>query len=139
MTPKTDESQQGDFRAYPTNRMIGVLPTRAAAEAAVRDLVAGGVPAADVEVFCGEAGLREVDFKGEHHGLWARVFRAVQSIGELAEYKERFEQALRAGECVLAADAAELATRELAHRVLKANGARYINFFAPMAVERLEP
>ena len=139
MTPKTDESQQGRFRAYPTNRMIGVLPTRAAAEAAVRDLVAGGVPAADVEVFCGEAGLREVDFKGEHHGLWARVFRAVQSIGELAEYKEQVRAASFAPANASWRPTRRVATRELAHRVLKANGARYINFFAPMAVERLEP
>ena len=139
MPPKTDESPKGRFRAYPKNRVIAILASPSAAEAAVADLVAAGIPAGTVETACGEGGLRELDFSGERHGLLARIIRAVQGIGELAEYKERFEQALRGGECLLAVDAAETPTRQLIRQRLKANGARYINFFSPLGVERLEP
>jgi hypothetical protein len=139
MTPKMDEPSKESFRAYPTNRVIAILASRSAADVAVSDLVAAGVPAGTIETACGEEGLHEIDFAGQRHGLVARIVRAVQGIGELAEYKERFELALHAGECLLAVDAAEERTRRLVHQRLKASGARYINFFAPMGVERLEP
>jgi hypothetical protein len=139
MPPKTDDSPKGRFRAYPMNRVIAILDSPRAAEAAVADLVAAGIPAGTVETACGERGLRELDLSGKRHGLLARIFRAVQGIGEVAEYKERFEQALRDGKCLLAVDAAEDTVRRLIHQRLKACGARYINFFAPMTVQRLEP
>ena len=139
MPPKTDESPKGRFRAYPTNRVIAILASPSAADAAVADLVTAGIPADTIETACGEEGLREVDFAGQCHGLLARIIRVVQGIGELAEYKERFEQALRRGECLLAVDAAAAPTRQLVRQRLKASGARYINFVAPLGVERLEP
>jgi hypothetical protein len=139
VTPKSSESPKGRFRAYPTNRVIAILASSSAANAAASDLIAAGVPADTIETACGEEGLRQIDFAGERHGLLARIIRAVQGIGELAEYKERFEQALRGGQCLLAVDAAAEATRELVHQRLKARGARYINYFARLGVQRLEP
>src|SRR5688500_10999116 len=118
MKPKTSESPKERFRAYPTNRVIAILASRSAADAAVDDLVAAGIPASSIETACCEEGLREVDFTGQRHGLLARIIRAVQGIGELAEYKERFQQALRVGECLLAVDAAEAFTRRLVHQRL---------------------
>ena len=139
MPPKTDGSPKGRFRAYPKNRVIAILASPSVTAAAVQDLIGAGVPAGSIETVCGEEGLREVDFTGERHGLLARIIRAVQGTGELAEYKERFEHALRGGECLLAVDAAETFTRQLVHQRLRARGAHYINFFAPLGVERLEP
>jgi hypothetical protein len=138
MKPTTDDASQGGFPSYPTNRVLAILASPKAADSAVNDLVAGGIPAGDIEAVCGEAGLREIDFTGKRHGVLARIIRAVQDIGELAEYRERFEQALRAGECLVAVDAEEPATRQLIRERLKASGARYINFFGTLGVERLE-
>jgi hypothetical protein len=139
MPPKTDESPTGRFRANPMNRVIAILPSSTAADAAVADLVTAGIPASSIETASGEEGFREIDLEGVHHGILARIFRAIQGVGELAEYKERFEQALRGGECLLAVDAAAAPTRQLVRERLRASGARYINFFAPLWVERLEP
>jgi hypothetical protein len=139
MPPKTDESPTGRFRTYPMNRVIAILESSTAANAAVADLVSVGIPASSIETASGEEGLRDIDFAGAHHGILGRVVRAIQGVGELADYKERFEQALRGGECLLAVDAAAAPTRQLVHQRLKACGARYINFFAPLRVERLEP
>lgn len=139
MTPKTDESTQAGFRAYPTNRVVAIFATPKAADAAIKDLVAAGIASGTAEAVCGEAGLEEVDFTGKRHGVLARLIRAVQNMGELSEYKDRLEKALRAGECVVAVDAEEDATRTLVHQRLKASGARFINFFGPLGVERLEP
>jgi hypothetical protein len=139
VTSKTGESLKGRFRAYPTNRVIAILASSSAVDAAVEDLIAAGIPADAIETTCGEAGLLEIDFAGKRHGLLARIVRAVQGAGALAEYKERFEQALRSGQCLLAVDAAEEDTREIVHQRLKARGARNINFFARLAVQRLEP
>jgi hypothetical protein len=139
MPPTLEGSPSERFRAYPTNRILAILKSSTAANAAAADLVAAGIPASSIETACGEEGLRKVDFTGERHGIWARIFRAIQGVGELAEYKERFEQALRGGECLLAVDAAAEPVRELVHQRLKASGARYINFFAPLKVQRLEP
>ena len=139
MPPKLEGSPSERFRAYPTNRVIAILASSTAANAAVADLVAAGIPASSIETACGEEGLRKVDFTGERHGILARIFRAIQGVGELGEYKERFERALRAGECLLAVDAAAEPIRQIVHQRLRACGAHYINFFAPLKVQRLEP
>jgi hypothetical protein len=139
MPPKVEGSPKERFRAYPMNRVMAILASSTAANAAAADLVAAGIPASSIETACGEEGLRIVDFTGERHGILARLFRAIQGVGELAEYKERFERALRGGECLLVVDAAAEPTRRVVHQRLKACGAHYINFFGPLTVERLEP
>jgi hypothetical protein len=105
VTSNISAPPKGRFRAYPTNRVIAILASSIAAQGAVKDLIAAGIPANTVETVCGEAGLNEIDFAGERHGLVARIVRAVQGVGELSRYKERFEQALRQGQCLLAVDA----------------------------------
>ena len=107
------------------NRVIAILASSTAANAATADLVAAGIPADSIETACGEEGLRTVDFTGERHGLLARMFRAIQGVGELAEYKDRFEQALRGGECLLVVDAAAEPIRRVVHQLLKACGAHF--------------
>ena len=71
MPPKTDESPTGRFRVYPINRVIGILPTTTAANAAVADLVAAGIPASSIETASGQEGLREIDFTGARYGILA--------------------------------------------------------------------
>jgi hypothetical protein len=84
MAGTTGESSKG-FRAYPTNRVVAILDSREAAESARKDLVAAGIAADTVEVACGEEGLRAIDFSGKSHGVIARMIRAIQQVGELAE------------------------------------------------------
>jgi len=138
MASSTGESSKG-FRAYPTNRVVAILDSPQAAESARADLVAAGIAADTVEFACGQEGLREIDFQGTSSGVFARMLRAIQQVGELAEYWKRYEKALQDGKCILAVDAGEDAVRKLAHEKIKARGGHFINFFGRMGLEKLEP
>jgi hypothetical protein len=127
------------FRAYPTNRVVAILDSPQAAESARGDLVAAGVPADTIEFACGQEGLKTIDFSGQSSGVIARMIRAIQQIGELAEYWKRYEKALQDGKCLLAVDADEDSVRKLAHEKIKARGGRYINYFGKLGLEKLEP
>jgi hypothetical protein len=127
------------FRAYPTNRVVAILDSPQAAESARQDLVAAGVAADTIEFACGQEGLKAIDFSGKNSGVIARMYRAIQQIGELAEYWKNYEKALQDGKCLLAVDADDESVRKLAHEKIKARGGRYINFFGRLGLEKLEP
>jgi hypothetical protein len=138
MAADTFDSSKG-FRAYPTNRVVAILDSPQAAESARNDLVAAGVAADTIEFACGQEGLKAIDFSGKSSSVIARMYRAIQQMGELAEYWKKYEKALQDGKCLLAVDADDDSVRRLAHEKLKARGGRTINFFGKLGVEKLEP
>src|SRR4051794_9375201 len=139
MEPIRGAAADKGFRAYPMNRLLAIVPARPSLEAALDELHAADAPEGSIEVFHGEEGLRVADLQGERAGLLGRLFRRVQSIGELAEHKERYEDALHAGQFVLAMDAEDESQRRRACDILAGHGARYINFFGRLPVQRLAP
>jgi hypothetical protein len=138
-TSKISEAPQRRFRAYPTNRVIAILISRTVADAAVSDLVAAGIPASAIETTYGTESIGQSDISGGRSGLIGKSIRGVLGLVKLTEYKQRFEQALRAGECLLAVDVAGVLTRRTVYERLKAREAHYINFFAPSKVVRFAP
>jgi hypothetical protein len=139
MEPTRGAAADKGFRAYPTNRLLAIVPSRPSLEAALDELHAADAPEGSIEVFYGEEGLRIADLQGEHAGLLARLFRKVQSIGELAEYKARYEDALHAGQYVLAMDAEDDSQRRRACDILTGHDARFINYFSRLTVQRIAP
>jgi hypothetical protein len=139
MEPTRGAAADKGFRAYPTNRLIAIVPSRPSLEAALDELHAADAPEGSIEVFHGEEGLRVADLQGERAGLLGRIIRRVQGIGELAEHKARYEDALQAGQYVLAMDAEDESLRRRARDILAGHGARFINFFSRFGVQRLAP
>jgi len=118
------------------NRLLAVLDTGAAAEAAVTALAAAGFGPGAVQVLRGAGDADRIDSRGLVAGRWRRAWRIVQftqtdQMVDLAVY----EAALRDGRTVVAVHARRLDERDRARRALEGAGAHFMNFFGRIATE----
>ncbi|HEY5495306.1 MAG TPA: hypothetical protein VIK16_01485, partial [Candidatus Limnocylindrales bacterium] len=68
----------GWLLGYPTDHLMGILPSPAATDAAISELVGRGVVLDAIRVLVGEDAALRIDGRGKHHGLLARIYRLVQ-------------------------------------------------------------
>jgi hypothetical protein len=130
----------GWLLGYPTDHLMGILPSPAASVAAVAGLVAAGVAPDAIRVMVGEAAALRIDGRGTHHGLLARLYRLVQftQMDQAPDFR-RYEQAARAGHPVVAVREADAARRPAIRAVLRAHGAHFTNFYGRYYSETLDP
>ena len=93
----------GWLLGYPTDHLMGVLPSPAAADAAVAELVAAGFVPAAIRVLVGEEAALRIDGRGTHHGVVARLYRLVQftQMDQAPDFR-RYELEARRGHPVIA-------------------------------------
>jgi hypothetical protein len=130
----------GWLLGYPTEHLMGILPSPAAADAAVAELAGAGVPRDAVRVFVGEDAALRIDGRGKHHGLVARVYRLIQftQMDQAPDFR-RYELEARRGHPVIAVRETDPLRRRLIRAVLRRHGAHFTNFYGRYATETLDP
>ena len=130
----------GWLLGYPTEHLMGILPSPAAADAAVAELAGAGVPRDAIRVLVGEDAALRIDGRGKHHGLVARVYRLIQftQMDQAPDFR-RYELEARRGHPVIAVRETDPLRRRLIRAVLRRHGAHFTNFYGRYATETLEP
>jgi hypothetical protein len=140
MRPEARHSDTGtDRRLFPYNSVVGVIDDPTDLEAAVEELVASGFDESDVNVLCGESGVRQIDAKGKRKGLLARLFRIVDALGEEREHTAHHVKDLESGHFVVVVDAPDETTKARARDGLAAHGGHFINYYSRLSTENLSP
>ena len=130
----------GWLLGYPTEHLMGILPSPAAADAAVAELAGAGVPREAVRVLVGEDAALRIDGRGKHHGLVARIYRLIQftQMDQAPDFR-RYELEARRGHPVIAVRETDPLRRRLIRAVLRRHGAHFTNFYGRYATETLDP
>jgi uncharacterized protein (UPF0261 family) len=126
-----------DRRLFPYNSVVGVIDDPSDLEAAVEGLVASGFAESDVNVLCGERGVRQIDAKGKRKGLLARLFRTVDALGAEREHTEHHVAELEAGHFIVVVDSPDDAAKLRARDGLAAHGGHFINYYSRFSAENL--
>lgn len=127
------------FIGYPRRKVLAVVDTPRAADAAVASLRALGVAGADIERFEGAADADRFDASGARHGPVTRILRAVQfSLMDQLPALAWYEAALRAGKPVLAVRTDDRAATLRIVEALRSAGGHFINRFGRLATEEFE-
>ena len=126
------------FINYPTNRLLAVVDDPAAAEAAVAELTAGGLPPAAIERLSGAADAARLDGLGGRHGRLSRVLRTVQfmTMDQMPDFL-LYETAIGMGRTVLALREPDAERRRRAVEILRRHGAHFMNWYGRFATEEL--
>jgi hypothetical protein len=131
---------QGWLLGYPTDHLMGVLPSAAAAEAAIAELERSGTPPAAIHVLVGEEAALRIDGRGTHHGVIARLYRLLQftQMDQAPDFR-RYEREARRGHPVIAIRETDPARRRAIRAILRAHGAHFTNFYGRFFTETLDP
>jgi len=118
---------------------MGVLPSPAAADAAIAELERAGIAPDDIRVLVGEEAALRIDGRGTHHGIVARLYRRSSS----PRWTRRPTSALRArgsrGHPVVAVKERDPGRRRIVRAILRARGAHFTNFYGRLFTETLDP
>ncbi len=138
--PTRPDRPTGWLLGYPTDHLMGVLPSPAAADAAIADLVAAGFDRGAVRVLVGEEAALRIDGRGTHHGLVARLYRLVQftQMDQAPDFR-RYELEARRGHPVMAVKETDAARRRELRAILRRHGAHFTNFYGRLFTETLDP
>ena len=139
-SPSRPARPGGWLLGYPTEHLMGILPSPAAADAAVAELAGAGVPRDAIRVLVGEDAALRIDGRGKHHGLVARVYRLIQftQMDQAPDFR-RYELEARRGHPVIAVRETDPLRRRLIRAVLRRHGAHFTNFYGRYATETLDP
>lgn len=137
MTPQS-HTPQSHFTFRPRNALYGVFDDLLAVRDLSQRLLEAGFGEAQVQVLTGEEGVRDLDPDGRHHGLMARLLRALQSITDERAHVEHYVGELLRGRYVVAVSApgGPQALEQLC-AIFKGCGGHYINHYGPFVVEEI--
>jgi hypothetical protein len=138
--PPAAARPSGWLLGYPTDHLMGVLPSPETAEAAVAELTARGFDRHAIHVLVGEDAALRIDGRGTHHGLVARLYRLVQftQMDQAPDFR-RYELEARRGHPVVAVKETDAARRSVIRAILRAHGAHFTNFYGRFFTETLDP
>ena len=125
---------------YPEKEVLSIVDTREQLEAVTQALRASGFLDTEISVTCGQAAADTVRASTGRSGLTDLVIRVARRLGlqnEESETKDRYEQALRDDQFVVAVLAPTDARKELASQLLATHGAHFINYLGRFSIERL--
>lgn len=122
---------------YNHSRLVAVLNSSTAAEAASADLTSAGFTQS-FDVLCGTAGARLIDFDGSHHGPLARMSHALHHLTVEGEHMHHYEQELLAGRWIVMVRTRSADERHRALAIVNAHGGHFVNQFGYWAVETVQ-
>ena len=129
--------RDADFQLYPAHFLLGVVDAPRDAEAALEDLIARGVPKAELHTWYGPDGVRAIDPDGRRHGWTGRVWRAAQrATGEQHTF-ERYADELGEGHVCVGVHCRTAHDAMSATAVLSHHGGHYMNYFGAVMIETL--
>lgn len=138
-SPRSSDHQEATVR-YPENEVLSIVDTRDQLETVTRALEASGFLNAEISVACGQAAADDLKANTGRSGLTDLVIRVANRLGlqnEESETKDRYEQALRDDQFVVAILAPTDTRKELAAQLLATHGAHFINYLGRFSIERL--
>lgn len=120
--------------------MMGILPSPAAADAAVAELIGRDVAPDAIRVLVGEDAALRIDGRGKHHGLVARIYRLIQftQMDQAPDFR-RYELEARRGHPVIAVRETDPVRRRTIRAVLRSHDAHFTNFYGRYFTETLDP
>jgi hypothetical protein len=127
------------FLGSARGRLLAVLDTSEATEAAIRALEEIGIPKDRIEIFIGDDGASAFDGSGGRHGPAARMLRTLQFtlMDQMPDFAY-YEAAARQGRSVLSLRARNEAEMRNAVETLRTHGAHFINQFGLFTTEEFE-
>jgi hypothetical protein len=130
----------GWLLGYPTDHLMGILPSPAAADAAVTALIGSGVAPDAIRVLVGEDAAARIDGRGKHHGLVARIYRLIQftQMDQAPDFR-RYELEARRGHPVISVRETDPLRRRAVRATLRGHGAHFTNFYGRYFTETLDP
>jgi len=119
---------------------MGILPSPAAADAAVAELIGRDVAPDAIRVLVGEDAALRIDGRGKHHGLVARIYRLIQftQMDQAPDFR-RYELEARRGHPVIAVRETDPVRRRTIRAVLRGHDAHFTNFYGRYFTETLDP
>lgn len=128
-----------EFLGSARGRLLAVFDTPdagAAASAAIAEL---GVGEDRIEVFSGDEGAAAFDGSGRSHGLFGRLYRAIQfTLVDQAPDFAYYEAATRQGRVVLSVRPQGEKQMRAVVDVVRRHGGHFINYFGAWATEEFE-
>jgi hypothetical protein len=127
------------FLGSARGRLLAVLDTDEATQAAVRALEASGIPSERIEIFTGDDGAAAFDSSGGRHGPAARLLRTLQFtlMDQMPDFAY-YEAAAREGRSVVSVRAQGEAEMRRAVETLRQHDAHFINQFGLFTTEEFE-
>ncbi len=125
---------------YPVNHVVGILDTPEQVESVVNALLTGGFLDSEINVACGQVKADALNATTGRTGLAHVAIRVAERLGlstDERDTKERYEEALRDNQFVVAVLAPSAERKERATRMLKDNGGRFINYMGRFTIESL--
>jgi len=119
---------------------MAILPSPAAADAAVAELIGRQVAPDAIRVLVGEDAALRIDGRGKHHGLVARIYRLIQftQMDQAPDFR-RYELEARRGHPVIAVRETDPVRRRTIRAVLRSHDAHFTNFYGRYFTETLDP
>lgn len=128
-----------EFLGSARGRLLGVFDTPKAAAEAGPAIEALGVPRDAIEFFTGADGAAAFDGSGASHGLFGRLYRAIQfTLVDQTPDFAYYEAAARLGRVVLSVKSRNEAQMRRIVEVMRAHGGHFINNFGLFTTEELE-
>jgi hypothetical protein len=125
---------------YPTHHVLAILDTPDQTSCAVDALVNGGFLESEVHVGHGLEQANRLEAGTGRRGFQDWFIRLFQSVGlrnAEIELKDHYEQALRDGKTVVAVLTPTDERKDLAIRLIRDCGGRFVNFYGRLNVERI--
>ena len=129
-----------DAVRYPTNHVVAIVDTADQARAAWTALTGAAFLESEVTVTYGQAAAEAVAAATGRSGLTNLAMRVAERFGVVDDemaMKERYEQALKEGHFVVAVLAPTEERKELAGRLLRDHGARFVHYMGRFSIEPL--
>jgi len=128
-----------EFLGSARGRLLAVFDVASEAAAAATEIEALGVPPDRIETFAGDDGASAFDGSGVHHGVFGRLYRAIQfTLVDQAPDFTYYEAAARTGRVVLSVRSKGDKEMRRAVDVMRAHGGHFINYFGSFATEEFE-
>ena len=138
MSKLSKDVNEGKFIFNPSDNLFGIIDDQVKAEQAIEALISSGFAEAEITVFIGEQGARQIDADGSNHGRLTRIIRWRQSTTPARQDAERYEKAVYEDKYVIAVETKNLETREIARQILKTHGGHFINFYGHFSMQNLD-
>jgi len=129
----TEESVQ-----YPENNVVAVLDTFEELVALIESLTSGGFLKSEIQVLHGQAAATKLRASTGRSGLTGFAMRLVASIGmpdDETALKNRYARALADGRILVLVEAPTDARKELAAKLLREHGGKFVNFLGRYTIE----
>jgi hypothetical protein len=128
-----------EFLGSARGRLLAVFDSAEAAAAASASIADLGVGDERIEVFTGDEGAAAFDGSGRSHGLFGRVYRAIQfTLVDQAPDFTYYEAAARQGRIVLSVKPQGDEQMRAAVEVIRRDGGHFVNWFGAWSTEEFE-